>query len=33
VAVDAEVVPRGTWGERPLADGAEVEIVRAVQGG
>jgi sulfur carrier protein len=33
VAVDAEVVPRGAWGDRALADGAEVEVVRAVQGG
>jgi sulfur carrier protein len=33
VAVDAEVVPRGEWGSRALADGASVEVVRAVQGG
>jgi sulfur carrier protein len=33
VAVDAEVVPRGEWGERELHDGARVEILTAVQGG
>ncbi len=33
VAVDAEVAPRGVWKTRTLADGAQVEIVRAVQGG
>jgi sulfur carrier protein len=33
VAVDSEVVPRGQWPARELADGARVEIVRAVQGG
>ncbi len=33
VAVDAEVARRGVWQTRTLADGAHVEIVRAVQGG
>jgi sulfur carrier protein len=33
VAIDGEVVPRGRWDERALADGARVEVVQAVQGG
>jgi sulfur carrier protein len=33
VAVDGEVVPRGEWGTTPLADGARVEVLQAVQGG
>ena len=33
VAVDAEVVPRGAWPERALAEGARVEVLHAVQGG
>ena len=33
VAVDAEVVPRGEWDARRLAEGARVEIVTAIQGG
>ncbi len=33
VAVDREVVPRGAWATTALADGAVVEVVRAVQGG
>ena len=33
VAVDAEVARRGVWPTRTLAEGARVEIVRAVQGG
>jgi sulfur carrier protein len=33
VAVDGEVVPRGSWGRTTLSDGASVEIVVAVQGG
>lgn len=33
VAVDAEVVPRGAWETTTLADGARVEVVRAIQGG
>lgn len=33
VAVDAEVVPRGTWGVERLTDGAQVEVLHAVQGG
>lgn len=33
VAVDREVVPRGAWSETVLADGAQVEVVMAIQGG
>ena len=33
VAVDAQVVPRADWDERPLADGAHVELLTAIQGG
>jgi sulfur carrier protein len=33
VAVDGEVVPRGSWARAELSDGARVEIVVAVQGG
>lgn len=33
VAVDGEVVPRPQWVDRRLAEGEDVEVVRAVQGG
>jgi sulfur carrier protein len=33
VAVGGEVVPRGQWEARMLAEGARVEVVGAVQGG
>ena len=33
VAVDAEVVPRGEWDTHVVGEGAQVEIVTAVQGG
>jgi sulfur carrier protein len=33
VAVDGEVVPRGAWGQTVLREGAQVEILAAVQGG
>jgi sulfur carrier protein len=33
VAVDRQVVRRGDWESMTLADGQEVEIVRAVGGG
>jgi len=33
VAVDAEVVPRGEWGQVKLSEGARVEVLQAVQGG
>lgn len=33
VAVDEVVVPRGAWASTPVADGARVEVVGAVQGG
>ena len=33
VAVEGEVVPRGQWEGRVLAEGESVEVVHAVQGG
>ena len=33
VAVDGEVVPRVGWSDRSLADGQQVEVLQAVQGG
>lgn len=33
VALNGAVVPRGRWGETPLAAGDTVDIVRAFQGG
>jgi sulfur carrier protein len=33
VAVDGEVVPRSRWTGRALAEGEQVEVLRAVQGG
>ena len=33
VAVDGEVVPRARWAATALADGAQVEVLTAVQGG
>lgn len=33
VAVDRRVVPRSSWADTVLADGAKVEFVTAVQGG
>ena len=33
VAVDGEVVPRSAWEHTVLADGQELEVLRAVQGG
>jgi sulfur carrier protein len=33
VAVDREVVPRARWSATPLRDGAQVEVVMAIQGG
>ncbi len=33
VARDGQVVPRGEWNDTELTDGAEVEVLRAVQGG
>lgn len=33
VALDGEVVPRGQWAGTPLREGAQVEVVVAVQGG
>ena len=33
VALNGRVVPRAAWATMPLADGDDVEIVRAMQGG
>ena len=33
VALGGEVVPRGAWSSTSLSDGAEIEVVQAVQGG
>jgi sulfur carrier protein len=33
VALAGEVVPRADWGSTPLSDGAQVEVVAAIQGG
>lgn len=33
VALDGAVVPRAAWAEAPVGDGAQVEIITAVQGG
>lgn len=33
VALDGEVVPRARWAETRLADGAQILVIRAAQGG
>ena len=33
VAVGGEVVPRSGWADRTLAEGDQVEVLQAVQGG
>jgi sulfur carrier protein len=33
VALDREVVPRADWHRTPLRDGAQIEVVMAIQGG
>ena len=33
VAIDGEVVPRGEWTATSLEEGAQVEVVAAIQGG
>ena len=33
VALEGEVVPRGTWSQTALRDGARIEVVAAIQGG
>jgi sulfur carrier protein len=33
VAVDREIVRRGAWNETPLAPGARIEVLTAIQGG
>ncbi|AHW64441.1 Putative secreted protein [Corynebacterium glyciniphilum AJ 3170] len=33
VALDATIVPRSRWCSAPVHDGAEIEIITAMQGG
>jgi sulfur carrier protein len=33
VALGGEVVPRAEWEATPISDGAQVEVVAAIQGG
>jgi sulfur carrier protein len=33
VALDGEVVPRGSWASTEVREGQQLEILRAVQGG
>ena len=33
VALDGQIVPRREWGKTPLAEGGQVEVLVAVQGG
>ena len=33
LALNGEVIPRGSWAETKLSNGDQVELVRAVQGG
>ena len=33
VALGGEVVPRGSWADRELAEGEQIEVLHAVQGG
>ncbi|MFN7709094.1 MAG: sulfur carrier protein ThiS [Sphingobacteriia bacterium] len=33
VAINGQVVPRGQWASRTLAEGDRLEVVRAFQGG
>jgi sulfur carrier protein len=33
VAIDGEVLPRGTWAARALSPGERVEVLTAMQGG
>jgi sulfur carrier protein len=33
VALDGEVVPRGAWSGTELAEGQQIEVLHAVQGG
>ncbi|HKN94916.1 MAG TPA: sulfur carrier protein ThiS [Thermoleophilaceae bacterium] len=33
VAVDGEVVPRGSWADTNLNEGQRIEVLQAVQGG
>jgi sulfur carrier protein len=33
VALDGEIVRRGEWDDRPVPEGAHVEVVTAMQGG
>jgi sulfur carrier protein len=33
VAVAGEVIPRGQWAMTPVGEGAQIEVVAAIQGG
>jgi sulfur carrier protein len=33
VALEGEVVPRGSWASTPVHEGARVEVLAAIQGG
>ncbi len=33
IAINGEVIPRGAWGNHPVADGDVVELLTATQGG
>lgn len=33
VALDSTIVPRSRWASAPVHDGAEIEIITAMQGG
>jgi sulfur carrier protein len=33
VALDDEVVPRSRWSATPIAEGARIEVLAAIQGG
>lgn len=33
VALDGEVVSRGRWADTQIVDGAQIEVVAAIQGG
>ena len=33
VALSGEVIPRGEWATTPVGEGAQIEVVAAIQGG
>jgi sulfur carrier protein len=33
VALDGDVIPRSQWASTPIAEGAQLEVLTAVQGG